>query len=85
MAIRAYGTYAADKPLEPLEITRRTPGPHDVRIDIAYCGICHSDLHQARAEWAGTLWPFVLGHEIVGRVSTVGSQVSGFREGDRDR
>lgn len=82
MAVRAYGTYAADKPLEPINITRRSPGPQDVQIAIAYCGICHSDLHQARAEWAGTQWPCVPGHEIVGRVSAVGAEVSGFREGD---
>ncbi|MBP2315413.1 NAD(P)-dependent alcohol dehydrogenase [Azospirillum soli] len=82
MTIKAYGTYGADKPLEPMEITRRAPGPHDVQIDIAYCGICHSDLHQARAEWAGTQWPCVPGHEIVGRVSAVGAHVSGFRAGD---
>ncbi|GGE40205.1 zinc-binding dehydrogenase [Agaricicola taiwanensis] len=82
MTVKAYGTYAADKPLEPLAITRRAPGPRDVQIEIAYCGICHSDLHQARAEWAGTQWPCVPGHEIVGRVSAVGGSVSGFREGD---
>ncbi len=82
MAIRAYGTYAANKPLGPLNITRRRPGAHDVQIEIAYCGVCHSDLHQARAEWAGTQWPCVPGHEIVGRVSAVGANVTGFREGD---
>ena len=82
MTIKAYGTHAADKPLEPMEITRRAPGPHDVQIEIAYCGVCHSDLHQARAEWAGTRWPCVPGHEIVGRVSAVGGHVSGFRAGD---
>jgi uncharacterized zinc-type alcohol dehydrogenase-like protein len=82
MTVKAYGTYAADKPLEPLEITRRVPGPHDVQIEIAFCGICHSDLHQARAEWAGTQWPCVPGHEIVGRVSAVGAHVSGFSAGD---
>ncbi|GAB3466781.1 NAD(P)-dependent alcohol dehydrogenase [Azotobacter salinestris] len=82
MVVKAYGAYAGDKPLEPLEITRRTPGPHDVQIDIAYCGVCHSDLHQVRAEWAGTRFPCVPGHEIVGRVSAVGAHVSGFRPGD---
>ncbi|PWC34837.1 zinc-binding dehydrogenase [Azospirillum sp. TSO22-1] len=82
MTVKAYGTYAGDKPLEPMEITRRAPGPHDVQIEIAYCGICHSDLHQARAEWAGTQWPCVPGHEIVGRVSAVGAHVAGFRAGD---
>ena len=80
--VKAYGAYAADKPLEPLDIQRRKPGPHDVQIDIAYCGVCHSDLHTVRAEWAGTLFPCVPGHEIVGRVSAVGSEVSGFNVGD---
>jgi uncharacterized zinc-type alcohol dehydrogenase-like protein len=82
MIVNAYGAHSSDKPLEPIEITRRAPGFHDVQIDIAYCGICHSDLHQVRAEWAGTLFPCVPGHEIVGRVSAVGAQVSGFAVGD---
>lgn len=82
MAIKAFGTHAADKPLEALEITRRAVGPHDVQIDIAYCGICHSDLHTAGAEWAGTIFPCVPGHEIVGRVAAVGGHVSGFAVGD---
>ncbi|AWK89136.1 NAD(P)-dependent alcohol dehydrogenase [Azospirillum thermophilum] len=82
MAVKAFGAYAADRPLEPIDITRRTPGPHDVQIEIAYCGVCHSDLHQVRAEWAGTLWPCVPGHEIVGRVSAVGAHVTRFRDGD---
>ena len=82
MSVKAYGAYAGDKPLEPMEIIRRTPGPHDVQIDIAFCGICHSDLHQVRAEWAGTRYPCVPGHEIVGRVSAVGTHVSGLRTGD---
>jgi len=82
MQVNAYGAYAGDKPLEPLRITRRAPGAHDVQIDIAFCGICHSDLHQVRAEWAGTQFPCVPGHEIVGRVSAVGARVAGFKEGD---
>ena len=82
MFIQAYGAFAGDKPLEPMRITRRAPGPHDVQIDIAFCGVCHSDLHQVRAEWAGTQFPCVPGHEIVGRVSAVGAQVSGFKPGD---
>lgn len=82
MPVQAYGAYAGDKPLEPMDITRRAPGPHDVQIDIAYCGICHSDLHQVRAEWAGTRFPCVPGHEIVGRVAAVGAHVTGFKEGD---
>ncbi len=82
MTVKAYGAYAGDLPLEPLDITRRAPGAHDVQIDIAYCGVCHSDLHQVRAEWAGTQFPCVPGHEIVGRVSAVGAHVSGFQPGD---
>ena len=82
MSIKAYGAHAGDQPLVPMDITRRAVGAHDVRIAIAYCGICHSDLHQARAEWAGTHFPCVPGHEIVGRVDAVGAEVTGFREGD---
>lgn len=54
-----------------MDITRREPGPNDVKIEIAYCGVCHSDLHQVRSEWAGTVYPCVPGHEIVGRVVAV--------------
>jgi uncharacterized zinc-type alcohol dehydrogenase-like protein len=82
MLTNAYGAPAGDRPLEPIQITRREPRPHDVRIDIAYCGICHSDLHQVRGEWAGTQYPCVPGHEIVGRVSAVGDHVTGLRPGD---
>ncbi|MFC4253825.1 alcohol dehydrogenase catalytic domain-containing protein [Altererythrobacter xixiisoli] len=82
MTIQAYGAHAGDQPLESLTITRRTPGPQDVQIDIAFCGICHSDLHQARGEWAGTQWPCVPGHEIVGRVSATGSDVTTLAVGD---
>ena len=82
MAIKAYGAFAADKPLEAMDITRRAVGAHDVQIEIAYCGVCHSDLHTVRSEWAGTLFPCVPGHEIVGRVSAVGGSVSRFKEGD---
>jgi uncharacterized zinc-type alcohol dehydrogenase-like protein len=82
MQVNAYGAYAGDKPLESLQITRRAPGANDVQIDIAFCGICHSDLHQVRAEWAGTQFPCVPGHEIVGRVSAVGADVAGFKIGD---
>ena len=80
--IKAYGALASTPPLQPLDITRRTPGAHDVQIDIAYCGVCHSDIHQVRSEWAGTLYPCVPGHEIVGRVSAVGPDVTGFKAGD---
>ncbi|MHA3737799.1 NAD(P)-dependent alcohol dehydrogenase [Pseudomonas sp. Eth.TT006] len=82
MQVFAYGAHAGDQPLEPLRITRREPGPEDMQIEIAYCGICHSDLHQVRAEWAGTQYPCVPGHEIVGRVTAVGQQVTGFALGD---
>lgn len=82
MTVKAYGAHASDHPLESMDITRRAPGAHDVQIDIAFCGVCHSDIHQVRSEWAGTLYPCVPGHEIVGRVSAVGAYVSGFRPGD---
>jgi alcohol dehydrogenase (NADP+) len=82
MTAKAYGAHAADKPLEPMDIVRRAPGEKDVQIEIAYCGVCHSDLHTVRSEWAGTLYPCVPGHEIVGRVSAVGSGVTKFKEGD---
>lgn len=82
MTVKAWGAHAGDQPLVPLDITRRATGPEDVRIDIAYCGVCHSDLHQVRAEWAGTLFPCVPGHEIVGRVAEVGAGVTRFRPGD---
>lgn len=82
MNTKAYGAYAGDQPLEPIQIVRRAPGAHDVQIAIAYCGVCHSDLHQVRAEWEGTLYPCVPGHEIVGRVTAVGAHVEGHRIGD---
>lgn len=82
MTVKAYGAHAGDQPLVSLDITRRDVGAHDVRIDIAYCGVCHSDLHQVRGEWAGTLYPCVPGHEIVGRVAAVGAHVSRHKVGD---
>ena len=78
---RAYGAHAADRPLEPIAIERRAPGPHDVQIEIAFCGVCHSDLHQVRSEWEGTLYPCVPGHEIVGRVTATGGEVTRFQVG----
>jgi uncharacterized zinc-type alcohol dehydrogenase-like protein len=82
MTIKAFGAFASDKPLQALDIQRRVPGANDVQIEIAYCGVCHSDLHQVRGEWAGTLYPCVPGHEIVGRVSAVGAGVSRHKAGD---
>jgi uncharacterized zinc-type alcohol dehydrogenase-like protein len=74
--IAAWGTTAPNLPLAPLTIERRDPGPRDVVIDILFCGICHSDIHQARDEWTGSLYPMVPGHEIVGRVVACGAEVS---------
>ncbi len=82
MFVNAYGACSSDKPLESIQIVRRAPGTHDVQIDIHYCGVCHSDIHQVRSEWAGTLFPCVPGHEIVGRVSAIGAHVNGFKIGD---
>jgi alcohol dehydrogenase (NADP+) len=78
----AYAAASAGAPLAPFTVERRDPGPHDVVIDILYCGICHSDIHQARDEWGGSLFPMVPGHEIVGRVRRVGNEVHRFKEGD---
>src|SRR6185437_15625930 len=82
MKTPAYAAASAGAPLAPLTIDRREPGPHDIVIDILYCGICHSDIHQARDEWGGATFPMVPGHEIVGRVSRVGAQVTRFQVGD---
>jgi uncharacterized zinc-type alcohol dehydrogenase-like protein len=82
MTVKAFAAHAADKPFEPLNITRREPGPHDVRIAIAYCGVCHSDLHTARGEWGRTKYPCVPGHEIVGEVVSVGEKVTDFKVGE---
>ncbi len=82
ISVLAYGAQSATTPLAPLTIERRTPGDLDVAIDILYCGVCHSDLHTVRGEWAGTRFPSVPGHEIVGRVTSVGALVTKFRAGD---
>jgi len=81
--VRAYSAETATSGLAPLGIARREPGPMDVEIEILFCGVCHSDLHQARNEWHNTIYPCVPGHEIVGRVTRVGSRVTKFRPGDR--
>lgn len=77
-----YAAQTAQAPLAPFSFTRRAAGPRDVRIQIEYCGVCHSDIHQARNEWHNTVYPCVPGHEIVGRVIEVGAEVSAFRVGD---
>jgi alcohol dehydrogenase (NADP+) len=81
---KAYAASDAKSPLAPMTIPRRDPGEHDVQIEILFCGICHSDLHQVRNEWSGipTVYPCVPGHEIVGRVTKVGSAVTKFKPGD---
>lgn len=80
--VTAWGVATAGAAVAPLEIERRQPGPHDVEIDIQYCGVCHSDIHTARGEWGEPMYPVVTGHEIVGRVVAVGSDVSKFRVGE---
>ena len=82
MKTPAYAATAAKAPLAPFSIERREPGAHDVQIDIKYCGVCHSDIHQARDEWGGSAFPMVPGHEIVGVVSKVGSHVGKWKVGD---
>jgi uncharacterized zinc-type alcohol dehydrogenase-like protein len=79
---RAYAAFDPKSPLRPHRIVRREPGKHDVQIEILYCGICHSDIHQVRNEWDNATYPMVPGHEIVGRVSRVGSGVTRFAAGD---
>src|SRR4051794_3330212 len=80
--IRGYAARDAETALTPFTFERRAPGPHDVQIEILFCGICHSDLHQARNDWSNSLYPMVPGHEIVGRVTAVGAQVAKLRLND---
>ncbi|MEO8664055.1 MAG: NAD(P)-dependent alcohol dehydrogenase [Ignavibacteria bacterium] len=80
--VKAFGTGAATEPLQQLNIQRRKPLPHDVEIEILYCGVCHSDLHTARNEWHGTIYPCVPGHEIVGKIVRIGDHVTKFKAGD---
>jgi uncharacterized zinc-type alcohol dehydrogenase-like protein len=82
MPTKAYAATAPDAPLGPLAIERRVPLDTDVEIDILFCGVCHSDIHLARDEWGGAVYPVVPGHEIVGRVTRVGAKVTRFRPGD---
>jgi uncharacterized zinc-type alcohol dehydrogenase-like protein len=82
MKTSAYGTTAANQALGPLSIDRRDVGPRDVLIDILFCGVCHSDIHQARGEWGNSVFPMVPGHEIVGRVARVGAEVTRLKVGD---
>ncbi len=79
---QGYAALAAKETLAPFSFERRDPGPNDVAIDIRYCGVCHSDIHQARDEWGMGMFPMVPGHEIVGHVTKLGSSVTNFKEGD---
>ncbi|MBI3548426.1 MAG: NAD(P)-dependent alcohol dehydrogenase [Elusimicrobia bacterium] len=79
---KGYAVRSPNSPLEPFRFTRRDVGERDIRVEIAFCGICHSDIHQARDEWGGSAYPMVPGHEIVGRVTQVGRKVRGFKAGD---
>lgn len=79
---RSYAAFDAKNPLRPHPLERRELGPHDVGIEIAWAGVCHSDIHQARNEWGGSQYPMVPGHEIIGRVSQIGSAVTKFKVGD---
>ena len=81
--VNAYAAPSATEPLVPTTIERREVGPHDVRIDIKFAGICHSDIHTARSEWGETTYPVVVGHEIAGVVAEVGSEVTKHAVGDR--
>ncbi len=82
MTTKAYGAQSAAEPIAPLTIERRELRPKDILIDIMYCGVCHSDVHNARNEWGRTVYPVVPGHEIVGKVSAVGPEVTRFKAGD---
>lgn len=81
-SVKAYAAQSETSPLAGWTIERRQPKPHDVQIEILYCGVCHSDLHTVRNEWGGTKYPVVPGHEIVGKVSAVGDKVTKFKVGD---
>lgn len=80
--IRGYAAQSATTPVAPHDFTRRDPRPDDVVVDILYCGVCHSDIHQARNEWHNSIYPMVPGHEIIGRVASVGSEVTSFQVGE---
>jgi uncharacterized zinc-type alcohol dehydrogenase-like protein len=82
MNVSGYAVHAAGEPLAPFNFARRKLRPDDVALDIRYCGVCHSDLHNARNDWGMTAYPCVPGHEIVGQVTAVGSEVSSFQVGD---
>ena len=82
LSTRGYAAKMASSQLEPFQFDRREVGQNDVLIEIQYCGVCHSDIHQARNEWGGSIFPMVPGHEIIGRITKAGSAVSRFKVGD---
>jgi alcohol dehydrogenase (NADP+) len=82
MKTKAYAAYNATDLIKPFVFERRDVGEHDVKIDILYCGVCHSDIHQAHNDWKNSIYPMVPGHEIVGRVTEVGKQVKKFKVGE---
>ncbi len=81
-ATNAYAAQSATTPLTPFNFERREVGAHDVQIEILYCGVCHSDIHQVRNEWGGAIYPMVPGHEIVGKIIKIGDHVKSFKVGD---
>src|SRR5215475_9641769 len=80
--VQGYAAFNARSPLKSFSFERREPGPHDIVIDILYCGVCHTDIHQTRNEWGGAIYPMIPGHEILGRVSAAGSSVTRFSPND---
>jgi alcohol dehydrogenase (NADP+) len=82
IATKSYAAQSATSPLTPFSFERRNPGPHDVEIDIMFCGVCHTDIHLLKNDWGFSLYPMVPGHEIVGKVASVGNQVKKFKAGD---
>lgn len=81
--VHGYVAKHAKAPLTPFTFERREPGPHDILVDVQYCGICHTDIHQVNDEWGGSAYPMVPGHEIVGIVSKVGDKVTRYKTGDK--
>ena len=81
--VKSYAAQNSTTPLAPFDLKRREPGPRDILIDIAFCGVCHSDLHQVRNEWGGSLYPMVPGHEIVGTVKAIGAKVTTVKIGQK--
>src|SRR5271157_5675082 len=82
MDVRGYAAQSVKAPLAPYSFSRRDPRSDDVVIDILYCGVCHSDIHNVRNDWGTGTYPMVPGHEIIGRVASVGKEVTRFKAGD---